>query len=66
MTGGNHSPGYHGGPTVHRLTSSNLLIYQSVAANYSAGSTPFGEIARLGTPAYNRPTLVDDSPSGSG
>ncbi len=44
--------------------SPNLLVFQAVGVNYSAGSTPFGEIAGSLTPAYNRPTLVDVSPSG--
>jgi len=48
------------------LDRANLFSFQAVAEHYSGGSTPFGEIAGLSGPPYNRPTLVEDSPSGSG
>jgi hypothetical protein len=44
------------------LECPNPLAVQSFAANYSDGSTPFGEIVAPSLPAYNRPTLVDRSP----
>jgi hypothetical protein len=44
------------------LECPNPLALQSFAANYSGGSTPFGEIVAPTLPAYNRPTLVDRSP----
>jgi hypothetical protein len=52
--------------TTTLLECPNSLALQSFAANYSGGSTPFGEIAHLPPRAYNRSTLVHDSPSGSG
>jgi hypothetical protein len=48
--------------TATLLECHNPLAAQSFAANYSGGSTPFGEIVAPSLPAYNRPTLVDRSP----
>ena len=48
------------------LESTNLLLFQALVLNYSAGSTPFREIVGPRAAAYNRRTLVGDSPSGSG
>jgi hypothetical protein len=48
--------------TTTLLECPNSLALQSFAANYSGGSTPFGEIVAPSLPAYNRPTLVDRSP----
>ena len=44
------------------LARANVHRFQSLARNYSVGSTPFGEIVAPPLPAYNRPTLVAGSP----